>query len=416
MRNFGTIYRFEMKKIFQKKYVPVLLVLMTAAAVFLNLRPLFGEQAVSYLDENNEFVYETVSNYEAARLERKFAEQYSGKPLDNAAAVLSRDANLKYQEEYSKYDPVMSCILLNNSLINYSIYSMGTNPDLDTTDRIADLAYENMDANQKLEYAGQSLTEDEIRYWENEADRIKEPFTMAYTRGYSHILNKTYWLNMMAIVFIIIALCRSFSDEDVYRTDPLLASARSGRWKVTFAKLAAGESLACGFVLFLFGLTAAIQFFVYGAGGFSAPIQIMYDMAGGTVYSWSSKAITAGEAVLLTAGISLLLTILAGTVVMFLSKLLRRGIPALVPPAALLVLSLTFNIEFYNIDRLKAQIWSYFPFQRLSKEFLLDERLVTLGGLQLNCVQMSVLLYGGIILIALAGCVLVCRARLPERK
>ena len=46
MRQFFTLYRFELKKIFQKWYVPALLALCIASTIFLNVRPLLDEQTV----------------------------------------------------------------------------------------------------------------------------------------------------------------------------------------------------------------------------------------------------------------------------------------------------------------------------------------------------------------------------------
>ena len=77
-------------------------------------------------------------------------------------------------------------------------------------------------------------------------------------------MEKAYWLNLMALLFTLVSLCGSFSDDDVYKTRPLLTSSVHGRLPLTLARLAAGVSLACGGVLVLFGLTAAIQFFVHG--------------------------------------------------------------------------------------------------------------------------------------------------------
>ena len=55
MRQFFTLYRFEIKKIFQKPYVPALLALSIALTLFLNVRPLLGEQTVAYVDEQQQF-------------------------------------------------------------------------------------------------------------------------------------------------------------------------------------------------------------------------------------------------------------------------------------------------------------------------------------------------------------------------
>lgn len=411
MRIFATLYRFELKKILQKKYILALLTLMIAATAFLNLRPLFGYQDVAYLDENNEFVFENVSYYQAIQLDRRFAEEYSGQLLDNDIACYMRDTDAQYQEIYSTFAaPEMSCILRNHYLVFESLYNLGINPQLESIDCIADFAYQAMQEWQEREYKSQKLTETEIDYWNEERSKITTPFAMAYSEGYSEILDKAYWLNMMMIVFVLISLCSSFSDDDAYQTGPLLTSTRFGRRQLILARLAAGESLACGSVLLLFGLTASIQLFTYGTDGFQAPIQLLHHLSG------SSRAITAGQAVLLVIGMSLLLAIFSGAVSMFLSKLFRKAIPALALPLGLLLLSLVFDVSLHFYSRLRSQIWSYFPFQRLSETFLLDERLVSVGGAQLDCVRMGILLYGGLTLIALAACIMVCKIRLVDRK
>ena len=124
---------------------------------------------------------------------------------------------------------------------------------------------------------------------------------------------------------------------------------------------------------------------------------------------------TAGQAVLVTVGMSLLIALFAGALSMLLSKLLRRGVPALALPLGLLLLSMIFEPPFYYYDRVRAQIWSYMPIQRLYQTFLADERLVSLGGVQLDCIPVSVLLYGGLAAAALVTCIWLCKARAVDK-
>ena len=131
--------------------------------------------------------------------------------------------------------------------------------------------------------------------------------------------------------------------------------------------------------------------------------------------SYSCRDMTAGQAVLVTVGMSLLIALFAGALSMLLSKLLRRGVPALALPLGLLLLSMIFEPPFYYYDRVRAQIWSYMPIQRLYQTFLADERLVSLGGVQLDCIPVSVLLYGGLAAVALVTCVWLCKARAVDK-
>lgn len=420
MRQFFTLYRFEIKKIFQKPYVPALLALSIALTLFLNVRPLLGEQTVAYVDEQQQFHFEAVSNYEAIQLERRFAREDAGKLLDNEAAWTMQEMNRRYQEIYNQYAPDLTCVLLNHSLVFETLGRTGVNPVAEHIEYPADYAYQSLERGREEEFSSQLLSQEEIAYWEREGTRLTTPFVMEYTGGWRGILEKASWLNLMALVFALISLCSSFSDDDAYKTRPLLASAAHSRMPLTLARLAAGVSLACGCVLLLFGLTAAIQFFVHGAGGAQMPIQLLElesDQRGiGDVHlSYSCRDMTAGQAVLVTVGMSLLIALFAGALSMLLSKLLRRGVPALALPLGLLLLSMIFEPPFYYYDRVRAQIWSYMPIQRLYQTFLADERLVSLGGVQLDCIPVSVLLYGGLAAIALVTCIWLCKARAVDK-
>ena len=420
MRQFFTLYRFEIKKIFQKPYVPALLALSIALTLFLNVRPLLGEQTVAYVDEQQQFHFEAVSNYEAIQLERRFAREDAGKPLDNEAVWTMQEMNRRYQEIYNQYAPDLTCVLLNHSLVFETLGRTGVNPVAEHIEYPADYAYQSLERGREEEFSSQLLSQEEIAYWEREGTRLTTPFVMEYTGGWRGILEKASWLNLMALVFALISLCSSFSDDDAYKTRPLLASAAHSRMPLTLARLAAGVSLACGCVLLLFGLTAAIQFFVHGAGGAQMPIQLLElesDQRGiGDVHlSYSCRDMTAGQAVLVTVGMSLLIALFAGALSMLLSKLLRRGVPALALPLGLLLLSMIFEPPFYYYDRVRAQIWSYMPIQRLYQTFLADERLVSLGGVQLDCIPVSVLLYGGLAAIALVTCIWLCKARAVDK-
>ena len=408
MKTFGALYRFELNKILRKPYVPLLLVLMIAATVFLNVWPLLGEEHVIYVDEGGNLTFDTVSRYEAIQLERRFAQEDAGTQLDNEAAEAMREMNFYYQKIEDSDDPP-TFLLLNHGLVSDGLRQLSVNPIAKDLDQPADFAYETMAQMQEAVYKKQCLTQAEIQYWEQERSQLDTPFTLGYAKGYSGILSAAYWLNLMVLVFVFISLCSTFSDDHIHKTWPMLTSTKHGRRPLALARLAAGESIACGSILLLFAMTAAIQFSVCGADGARTPIQLMtVDMfqsgRSGANLSGSSRVMDAGQAVLVTAGMSLLVILLAAALSMLLSKLFRRAIPALALPLGLMVCSLVFIPHVYNNDRIWAQIWSYLPAQRLSETFLLDERLVSLGGVQLDCISAGFLLYGGLTLTFLVVC------------
>ncbi|MBM6897891.1 hypothetical protein H9X86_11105 [Pseudoflavonifractor capillosus] len=404
---FGTLYRFELKKILARPYVILFLVAMVGATLFLNLYPLGEQEDVVYVEEDGSLVFDTVSRYEAVQLERRFSQEDAGILLDNETALEMRERNEYYQEVS---DSPLTFLLLNDFLVEDAISTIGINPLRDGANQLADFTYEKVAQQQEEEYYNQGLTQEEIDYWEEERAGLTTPFTLDYAKGYSGILTLSHWLNLMVLPFVFICLCGSFSEDHVYKTWPILTSSKNGRKSLALARLAAGETLAGGTILLLFAITAAIQFFVHGAQGASVPIQLLEveNLRPGYTGAWlcgSSRVMTAGQGVLATVGMSLLILLFAGALAMLLSKLFRRAIPALALPLGLLLISLIFApLSFYAYNRVLVQIWSYFPIQRLSQTFLLDERLVSLGGIQLESITVSVWLYGLLAVLCLTLC------------
>ena len=412
---FGTLYRYELKKILTRPYVLLFLVLMLGVTLFLNVKPLLAQEEVAYAEEDGTLVFDTVSRYEAIQLERRFSKEDAGCLLDNEAALEMRELNRSYQESAT----VPTFILLNRFLVQDGIAITYFNPLWDGTDQMADLTYKAIAYTQEEEYQNQRLTQEEINYWKEERAGITTPYTLDYAKGYSGILSMAQWLNLMVLPFVFVCLCGSFSDDHVYKTWPILTSSKHGRKSLVLARLVAGETLAGGALLLLFAVTAAIQFFVHGAQGAGVPIQLLEvenlrPGFGETRLCASSRVMTAGQGVLVTVGVSLLILLFAGALAMLLSKLFRRAIPALALPLGLMLLSLMFGPSYYS--RMQVQVWSYVPTYRITEEFLLDERLVSLGGIQLDCIAVSAWLYGLLAILCLVWCFWLYRRHVVEQE
>lgn len=412
---FGTLYRFELKKLVTRPYVLLLLLVMVGVTGFLNVKPLLVQEEVAYVEEDGTLVFDTVSRYEAVQLERRFSQEDAGTLLDNEAAMEMRELNRSYQETAA----IPTFILLNRFLVQDGISATFLDPLWDGTDQMADLTYKAIERWQEEQYQTQRLTQEEIQYWEEERAGLTTPFTLNYAKGYSGILSMAYWLNLMVLPFVFVCLCGSFSDDHVYKTWPILTSSKNGRKSLALARLAAGETLAGCAILLLFAVTATIQFFVHGAQGAGVPIQLLVvenlrPEYGETRLCASSRVMTAGQGVLVTVGVSLLIILFVGAAAMLLSKLFRRAIPALALPLGLILLSLIFGPSYYS--RMQVQIWSYFPTRRITEEFLLDERMVSLGGIQLDSIAMSFCLYGLLTILCLVWCFWLYQRHVVEKE
>lgn len=418
MKSFFQLCRFEQRKLLQKGYIRVALLIMVAVTLFLNIRPLFEKHQVAYLDDYNQVVIEEISYYREVQLERKFAEQYNGKLLTDEMIEEARALNAAHRSETSlaedRYIPLM-----NVRLIYRSVRNLGINPDCEM-EHPADFTYQRLIEDQD-EYWIERYDADSQDYWQQKRSELQIPMTMHYAKGYQQIVAIVQWPCVMALCFAVLCLCTTFSEENACRMDPLVRTTRFGTMKSSLAKLVTGELVAVITLLLLFGITAAIQLFVHGAGGADAPIQ-MQDTIMQSPFCYRMDGLTIGGAVRMVLGVSLLLTLCVGACTMLLSKLFRRTVPALVLPAAIMFLSLTISRNagsHWVVPELgmKHHIMSYFPIQRLEIEtFLVDDRLVRLFGIPLNAMEMSVVLYGGLTILFLTLCIIACKVTVKSKK
>ncbi|MCD8354270.1 MAG: hypothetical protein LUC47_08175 [Clostridiales bacterium] len=398
MKNLGTLYRFEWKKLWGRRSARVLSLLLLAAVLVLNLAPLVGQTQVHYLDENGTLVEETVSKLTAARMERAYAMDYSGQPLDDDLI----DELQAFIAQYG-YD------CLNMYWIFYSICQTDLNPWSENTTEAA--IQESMYKAWEYDKYGLSLTEEELSYWEENEAKISFPLTIAYTRGYKNMLEEAYYLNLLLLCYIIFILSESFSLNRRLNTQIWFQSSKFGHGPTIAARTLAGVSYSLVSCLTVYGLSALIQFGVYGMDGWDAPIQQIWASLLG-----SNLPLCAGQAVLVICALSVLVVTAVAAVVMLLSEVTQSGVTALAVSYGVLIVTALFNMELFEINRVLSQIWNYFPIQRISYEVFYDERLVHLAGHALRGLPFTVLLYGSILILALPLCAGHAKRIMRERK
>lgn len=416
----GSLYRMELRRLWSKRYVRILFALMLGLAVYLNVRNYAGETGVLYLDESEELVYETMSIYDRIQLERQFAAEYSGQIMDDALLNLTREKYRKVYEEFlSAHQLDCSVILLHEYLVTYTLGQTGLSI-IGSRESLLEGMEEELTASWYGETESQELSGEEIRYWEEKQEKLTQPYIMAYTEGYGRVLDQCFAMNLLTILFVLVSLCGSLSDDEAYGIRPLLASARYGRRDLILIRLAAGETLAVGASLLLLGLTALIQFGVCGTDGFQAPLQFVSRYGADGL----GRNLTAGEAVGIGFGICLLLSVMTGAVAAFLSILFGRAVPALALSMGFLMVTLVRDLglngnslpQLYQLGVTSySRIKSYLPFHRVSGRFFLDQRLIAIGSLQMDWIPACVILYGGLTAAALAGGILLYKRRCVGR-
>ena len=387
MNHLGSLLRFEIKKIVAKRSIKVLFAVLLFATLLINCWQFMGTTEIRYLDDSGQVVTEKVSIISAVQTERKYALMYSGQALDDELIHEMKG----FVGEYG-----FDC--MNMYWIYHTIYELGLNPE-------ADLASEEgiakqLKAEQESIWDALSLTDSEIREWADKTGKIELPLHIAYTRGYTNMIDNAHWLNMMLVFFVIIVLCDSFSKDRQVRIRPLIQSSRNGHGSGVIGRILAGLLVTLGAAICVYLLSAIIQFGIHGFDGWSAPIQ---QVCGELV--WSNLSISAGPAMLLMYGTSIVLLLMMAALTMMLSQFFQNAIITLAVPMGALFMSLVFDFFIFHRERFWSQIWRFLPIQRIDLDIFYDHRLVNLFGISIKSIPFSFMLYGGIILLAVALCI-----------
>lgn len=379
------LIRYELKKLLSRKITIVLYVLVFLVTLLLNFHSLllYSEPQVRWVDADGQIVTKTVNPLEYIQIQRQFAETWSGKKLDDETIQALQAFLAEYDSETD------DGYHIGYSYQNYywvfaSITAIGLNPGSPHTTEAA--IQQELDASRLTALENLQLTEEEHAFWENHAS-IDLPLTIAYTPAYQQLLENVHWIHIMLVFFVIIALSESFSLDRRLQTRPILQATPKGPHWAIFARLLAGEAVAVASALVLYLTSALIQFGLFGTDGWSAPIQQIRG------YQWSSLLLSAGPAVLLMCGTSILILLLIGALTMCLSQLFQNGIVPLAVQAGLLFAAQLFDVQLFHINRTLSQIWQYFPMQRVSQAMLYDERLVSVAGHLVTAIPLSLLLY-----------------------
>ena len=431
MKNFWVIYYYECKKIFDRRQTVVVFWLILIATILLNLNSILiysvgseGEELpwnyvnengpqkssgrsaflngveIRWIDEDGAVVTEKVNPLAYIRLQQEFARQWSGKKLDEETIQYLHDFVEKYEWDWETHDNYRIAWSYQN--INWvwrTISNLGNNPGYEfLTGAMIQDRIEQVEVNLLYDY--EQLTDEEQEFWQKH-EKISFPLTMAYTPAYRQLLQNASWIHILLVAFVIFALCESFSLERRWRTRPLVQVTAKGQGAAVLARLLAGASVSAGAGVILHGVSAVIQFALFGTdglNGWNAPIQQIGD------YVWSRLAVTAGEAVLLMFGTSILILVFIGAFTMLLSEVFQNGNVPMWVQYGFLLFSLLFDYGIFHRNRTLSQLWQYFPLQRVNYTLLYDERLVSVGGHLFTAIPFSTLVYCGFTFLALALC------------
>lgn len=364
MRDFGRLYRYELKKLVSRKTNAVTLVICILIYLLMCVMGTFNADEVDI-------------NYEKALDGRAIDEKLLKETVEAYGKVPAGLDNYTITDEYQTYARPYSPIF------NYILQHSGMDKsDIVNWDGDENELYRQSVARRMVLYDLYRLQDDEIEYWENQAAEKGEPAVFRYAEGWGEILTEHISTSFILMFGITVCLAGIFSEESNRRTDALILSSKHGRAKIYRAKIWAGISLAVLTDVVVSVLTIPITLGVFGADGFSADLDLLYPYPGN---------ITAGEMVI-TAELCILVSVVfCGVFAMLISLCTHNSTAALGCSAAILVLGTMLYMPPKN--RALSQLLLIFPGNFISQWRITDVRLIKVFGHFFRSYEFVPLLY-----------------------
>ena len=353
MRNIGTLYRFELKKILHNKLTIAMLLLVCGLSIILGINP--GDS------ESNAV--------------RELQHSINGRAIDNT--LLSEmyqvidDYAIAWNESNTAYERVAyvekEIIGSSEILRNYS----------------ADEMYEIRESDMFAMMNADHMTDDEIDWWAEKESQVKKPFVYEYMGG--PFLLSMVLSTMCLLMIILSAMCLStvFAGEHRQRTDQMVLSCVNGRKETYFAKIAAGATfLLCVFIISMI-LLAIVIYFRKGLDGMNTMVQLELP--------FSAYPLSIGKFIVIQIVIMIVATIFFAIVGMVFSEVFRNGLPVMG-----LMIGCYLAVTLFDIPskfRVASQIAECAPTEILSVWSLYDHRLVKLGGHFFTNYQIAPIVY-----------------------
>lgn len=366
MKQFGTLYRYELKKIAARRLIWITCAVCLFFAAVTVSSGLTGKY---YVDGQA-----VDTHYHMFLVDREYARALSGRKIDQALLEEALEGYRKIPpdaerytltEEYQTYARPYSIIF--NLTGSWTGKRLAALMDWEPEESALYAA-----RNDALEASWSSflLSDREKEYWRQKEALLETPMTFYYYDGYNTLLDSFAPVGLMSLLFAAISLSGIFPEEHTRRTDQVLLSCARGRSTAYLSKICAGVTVTAAFSLLLTMFTAVLTLGVYGAEGFHTALQIHH-------YDYSYP-LTFGQACILVYGILIVTSVFMGILVMVLSEILHNSAATLAVSTGSIILGSLFNVSAQY--RVLSQVWRMLPTTFLKLESVFSLRLLTLSG------------------------------------
>lgn len=353
MKNYGDIYRFEVKKIMKNRLTVAMLLVTVLFIIIEAFTPKL------YMTKEME---EAQKVLDGTVIDDTLLQEMYPKLIDNGT-VWTADNMI-----YEKIKDIQDGILPDGA--NLSDYS-------------AEELYKERNSAIMAIMQEDKLTEGELQWWKNENSKIDTPFMYHYSQG---TINFAQGMSLtLMCIMLISALCLStvFTIEHRQRTDQIVISCRNGRKETYLLKIAAGLSVVIGCCLASATLLALLIAVLYGINGLNAVVQLELPL--------SAYSFTMGQFIVVQIIVMITAAILFATFAMVMSEVVKNSLAVMGIMVGLFIFG---QLELIPPRyRVLAQIKDMLPSNQISIWTLMKHRLVGLGGYYVTTYVASPIIY-----------------------
>ncbi|MBE5823876.1 MAG: hypothetical protein E7308_07370 [Butyrivibrio sp.] len=366
---FGTLFYFEIKKIFKNRFTVILLIVITAYSLL---------QGV--------FQAEQMGDYANRTRELKMAID------DRAIDDLLLDEMTAASDEYGVWWNETNCTY--QALCDWVRKIVDYGKPL--ADYDADAIYQIRQDTIREGMELCALTEGEEQYWDEKEALVNKPLVWHSFDEVFGLFDIVQSMPLIMLFVITLLLSQIFAGEVKDKTDPLLRCTRGG-WGITYvAKISAAVVSIFALTVLFGGISVATSLLLWGSNGWNAMVQNLMPL--------TSVSLTMGQffcrQVLVAFAACLFLTIIT----CFLSECFNN--PVVVMGAVfggfLLILAGAREIPM-TMRPLSQFLYLLSPIDMASPNVLYEFRLVGFEGHYLTALQFSPIMYVGISVLAVVA-------------
>ena len=360
----GSLYKYELKKLFSAKINLTLMIGSVIILVFL---------AISSVFENRELPGEEARALDGRVIDGQlFSETEPGLRKENGRTIL------QLSEGYEKYAPVLNMIM------------PLTGDDFDFS-RLAGTGFYDL-RSQKIDqrFEKQSLTEEEIAYWKGQESEVPKPFVYHYHSGPSSLLKSFQALGFFILLLSAAGLSGVYAGETADNMNQLLLCSRFGKKELYQIKFAAGITWILAAAVLLILALLIPYCIIYGMDGTGEMLQLVKPL--------SMLPYSIGHMLAVCTVIFLLAAVLFAAVTMLLSVVTQNALAVTRGLLGYLIVDLFAVVP--DRFRLLETIWSLRPNAILMNTGFVNYRLIRLAGRFFQGFQAAPVIY---ILISIAA-------------